>query len=174
MSAMTLAASTVNPMIQQQETPQLPVDSGEPPTELSFVFNVRRYIIQLSQKLAVMLSFGVVFPPLAVLALVSIVMQTYLMQSALQGLQADARAKKSKFIAGVIDNDSKCLKTLLRHCLAYCVPWTCPVLAIFVFDTIGASNHADEASAFTGAMIGLALLVYFIQWKFLSTGGSAE
>lgn len=147
------ASVVVNPIIV---TPSPSVDSTTRTSDQRVKLLIRKsifspvhYVIQFAQVMSILLSFGVIFPPLAWLACLSIISQSLVLQYSLRKFVLDLEDNQFSHYWKVVNDDCDVATILVRHCVGYVFPASSVLLAIFLFDIMGGMYPGAFAYAAT-------------------------
>ncbi len=133
-------------------TPSPPENSGK-------LLANDRFMVRCSSILAIVLAFGVVFPPLAIVAVVSVYVITYFEQFSIAKMLVEAKALKYRWYPEKILKECEHIPEAWYDTLKIILPWASLSFSMVVFDTIG-----DKY----GWKVGLiaAILCNTIPWSF--------
>ena len=111
-----------------------------------------------------MMSFGCVFPPLAILGFISICSQSYFILFMTKRFAREAKDRKQTYLTSLINRDCSRAVIVSQRTLWYAFPASTVVLAFFIFDIIGSSHPGDERySAIVPAIfVSTIVLVYLV------------
>jgi len=139
----------------------VPIEPDACPSNAGPYFNARSFLVLIVNYLAVIMTFGVVFPPVAVSMAVTIISCVFFTRLEVKKFMKDAARKGAvKFIEHV-DKECMCIGTssMLIHMIMLLVTLSCWFYSLFLFDI-----HGDQVQ-FKGAY--WVLLVMFFQPIFL-------
>lgn len=114
-------------------------ERGAKPSEKSPYFDARSFLVLIVNYLAVIMTFGVVFPPVAVSMAVTIVSSVFFTRLEMKKFMKDAASKGAiKFIKHV-DKECMCIGTsaMLMHTIMLLVTLSCWFYSLFLFDILG-------------------------------------
>jgi hypothetical protein len=116
----------------------MPLGSGGPDCP---IFDANIHVISLITYLGILLTFGVVFPPVAVAMCATMVSVTWQMKLCVGRFLHLAREAKNQACVDTLERDCRGAVSLakLKSSLAIVVCFSCAFYALFVFDTLGDS-----------------------------------
>jgi hypothetical protein len=122
----------------------LPLSSDGPGRH---VFDANIHVISLITYLGILLTFGVVFPPVAVAMCATLLSVTWQMKLTLGRFLHFARETGSQAYVDTLDRDCRGAVSLakLRGSLSIVLCFSCAFYALFVFDTLGNSVGLTHA-----------------------------
>jgi hypothetical protein len=98
------------------------------------LFSTDTFVAELSLSISTILTFGVVFPPLAALGLLAVASQSYLAQFLVQRLWTRAEAQRAVVFMKMIDRDCKGVAGVLNRSM----------LRLFVVDAVAVDDDDDD------------------------------
>jgi hypothetical protein len=121
----------------------------------SYYVNVDNFLVNLTVYLGILLSFGVVFPPVALAMCVAMLSTAYQTRLAVGRLLCNAREVGAQHVVEAVEQDCRGVASLekLQSMILMVIVFACSFYALFIFDTIG------DAEGFAGACWVLALWV---------------
>ena len=144
----------------------------------TLLLSAHTWIPQIAQILCVITSFGVIFPPLAILGWIVIVTKTYILQFMTWRFMAELETSNSQKRCNVgkywkmLESESRLMVELVRDCLRWSFPIGSIVLAFFLFDMIGGiypGQQEQYASILPCVFLGAVGLFYFIKMIILAS-----
>jgi Leucine-rich repeat (LRR) protein len=129
--------------------------------------NKLSFNIQLNSFLAIMLSFGALFPPLAVVACLSIVVLTYFEEILLGRLLLESRELGYDWYAEQLEKECRGVEKSLHLTLWSTLTVSCCLYSYIIFDTMGDAEGWQAGLPMALIMITLPFILFFIQmlWK---------
>lgn len=139
------------------------------------VFRKDVFCSGIIQTLSVMFTFGIAFPPLAVLALISLYSQTYSTQVFLSRFYHAAKQSNMIEYMNRIDRHCEGLEVHLSRSLVFLIPLSAVFMSGYVFDIIGDEVGSLGATWAPCCLIGVVFLgrmviSYFPRLRELVTG----
>jgi hypothetical protein len=117
--------------------------------------HVDNLFVNMTVYLGILLSFGVVFPPVALAMCIAMLSTAYQTRLAVGRLLCHAREVGAQQVVEAVEQDCKGVASLekLQSVIMMAIVFACNFYALFIFDTIG------DAEGFAGACWVLALWV---------------
>lgn len=116
---------------------------GALPSTISPYFDARSFLVQMVNYLAVIMTFGVVFPPVAVCTVLTIISSGFFTYLEVKKFIKDAASKGAVKFIERIDRECMCMGTsaMLMHTIMMLVTISCVFYSIFLFDILGDQLH---------------------------------
>jgi hypothetical protein len=125
-----------------------------------------RSIARYSSYLAILLSFGVLFPPLAVITLVSIYTVTYFEQFCIARILSDAKKMGYTWYKSQVAKECENIPESWYDSLWLILPFACFTYACVIFDTLG-DKYGWKTAAGPSSFV-FALPILFYSWQVVS------
>jgi Leucine-rich repeat (LRR) protein len=131
-------------------------------SENGLIFSRLKLSLQINSYLAIFVSFGVLFPPLALIVLLSILTSTLFEELSLGYVLCESRKLGYDWYEKQINNDCKGVDRSLHLTLwsTFSLTCACALYGYVIFDTMGDTNGWKEALPLTLVMIILPSLLY--------------
>jgi hypothetical protein len=137
--------------------------TAQPPSDMVKVLANDRLIVRCSSYLAVLLAFGVLFPPLSVVALISIYAITYFEQFVLSKVLVESKRLGYTWYQEKILKECDNIAESWFDTLKIILPFASFSFAFVVFDTLG-DKHGWK-TAIGPSLFVLTLPVWFYVWR---------
>eukprot|EP01034_Spumella_vulgaris_P032209 gene32209-39773_t len=119
---------------------------SEVPTPPPQYFDKQNFIVRVNSNIAILLTFGAMCPPLAVIVCISIFSYTYYEQLAIGRLLTAIKAKGFEKYKIVLDAELQDIAQCFEHSIWIVVPFASMFYAYFVFDTLGDAVGGSKAA----------------------------
>jgi hypothetical protein len=119
------------------------------------LFSVDRFTCQINSYIAFMFCFGLLFPPLGVIAGISILLVITFEYLTLGKMLKETRALGYDWYEKELAKESKGIMQSLRSSVGWMIFISCLLFGLFVFDSIG-----DEAG-WQAALVGMVVIIVF-------------
>jgi hypothetical protein len=133
-------------------------------SENGMIFSKLKLSLQINSYLAIFVSFGVLFPPLALIVLLSILFATYFEELCLGYVLCESRKLGYAWYEKQINRDCEGVDRSLHLTLwsTFSLTCACALYAYIIFDTMGDTNGWKEALPLTIVMFFLPSLLYLL------------
>jgi Leucine-rich repeat (LRR) protein/Na+-transporting methylmalonyl-CoA/oxaloacetate decarboxylase gamma subunit len=139
---------------------EFPPSSKEMPL---IFFNKLSFNIQLNSFLAILLSFGALFPPLAVVVCVSIIVVTYFEEMLLGRLLLESRELGYEWYTEQIEKECRGVEKSLHLTLWSTLIVSCCLYSYIIFDTMGDTEGWQAALPMAMIMFTLPFVLFFLR-----------
>jgi Leucine-rich repeat (LRR) protein len=128
------------------------------------IFSKAKLTIQINSYLAIMISFGALFPPLAFLACLTIIIVTLYEEIVLGHLLTKIRANKLIYYEMKINQECYHIEEGINLTLWSTLFVSCCLYSYIIFDTMGDENGWEAALPMTIIMFCLPFLLYLVNF----------
>jgi Leucine-rich repeat (LRR) protein len=137
---------------------------GSEPKSARSLFSKAKLTIQINSYLAIMISFGALFPPLALLACFTIVVVTNYEEIVLGNLLTEIRANKLIYHEMKINQECYHIEEGINLTLWSTLFVSCCLYSYIIFDTMGDENGWEAALPMTIIMFCLPFLLFLTNY----------
>jgi Leucine-rich repeat (LRR) protein len=152
--------------LPQSSLSSLPVSESNSPllAPNQIIFSKAKLTIQINSYLAIMISFGALFPPLAFLACLTIIIVTIYEEIVLGHLLTKIRANKLIYYEMKINQECYHIEEGINLTLWSTLFVSCCLYSYIIFDTMGDENGWEAALPMTIIMFCLPFLLYLVNF----------
>ena len=125
------------------------------------IFALAKFLVNIVSNIGILITFGAIFPPLAVVICLSILANTRFVQLMIGRLLTKADALHLPSYGHQLDQDCEGAAKAFRHVIWLLLVFTCLFYSLFVFDILGDSVGWRRALWAPLTMICLPLAIYF-------------
>jgi hypothetical protein len=132
-------------------------------TKIKQIFNYSSFLSDIIFGLCMLSTFGVVFPPLGAIILISLISTTYFNQILIARMVVDAEEKDAKECIQILAAECEKMMKCLQFVGVLMVPFSCGFYAFFVFDILGDKVGFNDAIWAPVAMICFPILMFLCE-----------
>jgi len=138
------------------------VENYEPNREAPLLFPFDEFIVQMVSSFTLLVTFGAVFPPLAVVICVALLSQTYYAQILVGQLAAAARTSGLPAYILVLDRELDGASRAFYSTIWLVIPMAAVIFSFYIFDTVGDAVDWTTAVLSAVSIVVLSLLLWLI------------
>jgi hypothetical protein len=142
-----------------------PKNANKRESTRTFFFSKGRFILRIITEVATLLTFGAVFPPLAVVICVSMFSYTVFMQLLVGRFLTRAQKHRDySEIRRILENECRGVSTQLIESFGYLIFFAALFYSLFVFDTLGDVNGSAIRTAWIGVLMLIMPGLLYVLW----------
>lgn len=134
--------------------------TGTQQEESKPIFAVSKFLVNIVCNIGIMITFGAIFPPLAVVICLSILVNTRFVQLMIGRLLTKAENAGVSVYGHQLDLDCEGAHKAFRHVIWLLLVFTCLFYSLFVFDILGDAEGWRRALWAPLAMVSLPVVIY--------------
>lgn len=128
------------------------------------IFNKTRFVININCLIAILLTFGAVFPPVAVVSVVCILSNVLFQQYCIgwfvrENIWSRSSTEEANMYRSCLNQQIKHIGSMISTSLYVMMPFVILFYLFFVFDMIGSTNGFVDGIIGCGAVIAILLLI---------------
>jgi Leucine-rich repeat (LRR) protein len=122
------------------------VSSGQSTVSTLPFFNKNRYTVKFISAFLIIVAYGSVFPPLAIIGTISVILRTIYEETVLGRVLYEANEKRCfEFYEKQLQKDCKGIVHPIRYCLVIILPISTLLFSYLIFDTFNTTVKTDLA-----------------------------